>query len=110
MIPRKEAESAVLLLSTDADAHLLLTLGFFRQFDSEQNNAEPNQSPQSSFKNKPHIKGMNKLEMYGSMGFEILYCVASGLGVLFQDHLCGVPTPAAVPKITLNVTSRTSAV
>jgi hypothetical protein len=95
-IPRKETECNAIPAAKEAPPHLVLALGLLRRFDAERNSAVPNQSPQCSFKNTPIIKGLNRLDQHGPLGFEVLYAGAAGLGGLFQSNICGVNDPNGV--------------
>lgn len=95
-IPRKEAECHSSPVSTEAQPHLVMALGLLRRFDAERNSAVPNQSPQCSFDNNPIMRGINKLDQYGPLAFEVLYAVATGLGGLFQSNVCGATDPHGV--------------
>ena len=96
-IPKKESEANILHLSRAADPHLVLGLGLFRRFDAERNNPVPNQSPQCSWVGRPVFKVLNRFDVYGPLGFEALYAIASGLGGLFEQTVCGVLAPGHVP-------------
>jgi hypothetical protein len=58
--------------------HLVLRFGFLLLFDAQQNNPLQHQYPQCNFDDTPIIKGLNKLDVHGPLGFEALYAVASG--------------------------------
>jgi len=94
--PKKESEANILHLSLEADPHLVLGLGLFRRFDAERNNPVPNQNPQCSWVSRPVFKGLNRFDVYGPLGFEALYAVASGLGGLFEQTVCCVLSPGHV--------------
>jgi hypothetical protein len=49
-----------------------------------------------NFEGTPILKGLNRLDLYGLLGFEALYVVALGLGGLFERNVCGVNIPAHV--------------
>ena len=95
-IPRKETEGNALHASMEGASHLVLALGLLRRFDAERNSPVPNQSPQCSFDNNPIMRGINRLDPWGPLGFEVLYAAANGLGGLFQSHVCGVTDPSGV--------------
>jgi hypothetical protein len=98
VVPRKESEHSKLYLPKHADDHLVLAFGFLRRFDATQNGVTPNDAPQCSFSNSQPIRGMNKLDQYGPLSFEFLYCVASGLGGMFQSTICGVDSVSSVAR------------
>ena len=53
--------------------------------------------PQCSWVTRQVFKGLNRFDMYGPLGFEALYAVASGLGGLFEQTVCSVLLPGHVP-------------
>ncbi len=71
-IPRKEAECQGIPASTEAPGHLVMALGLLRRFDAEQNNPLLNQSQQCSVMSNPIMKGVNRLDQHGPLGFEVL--------------------------------------
>jgi hypothetical protein len=100
VIPKnlKEAKNFPLV---KADPVFLLVLGCLRSFDSSVNNAIPSQHPQCNFTipvGSQVVKGLQKLDMYGPMFFEIMYSIASGLGGEFLK-VCSVSRPEHVPEL-----------
>ena len=95
--PKSLGEAKIFPLPYAASDQLVLALGYLRSFDAEQNNADPEAQPQSSFYNKSAIiRGLHKLDVYGPMAFELLYSVASALGGLFAQSICCVESPKEV--------------
>ena len=84
-----------------AEPQLLLALGFLRRYDASRNNTIPSQSPQCNFSAPPGtqiMRGVQRLDKYGELFFEIAYCIASGLGGEFLK-VCAVSTPAQVGEL-----------
>jgi len=98
---RELREAKHLPLATDTPHNLLLGVGSLRMFDFSQNNSVPSQPQQCTFSPAGGdllITGALRLDRYGPLGFEIMYCVAAALGGEFEK-VCKVKTPEQVNKI-----------
>ena len=94
--PRKETDCQAIPASQEAQAHLVMALGLLRRFDAERNSAVPTQLPQCSFDKIPILQGIQRLDQYGPLAYEVLYAASAGLGGLFQSNICGAIDPNGV--------------
>ena len=98
-IPTTITEAKAYPLARAPD-ELVLALGCLRTFDASMNNVIPTQPPQCNFSPAPGcplMKGTARLDIYGPMGFELIYCIASALGGEFLP-ICSVSSPEQVQE------------
>ena len=103
IIPKSLTEAKMFPLGKNNYPDLTLAMGCLRCFDFSLNNIVPTHVPQCNFHPSAGPRGqiircLDRLDKYGPMAFEILYCVASGLGGEFLA-VCNCNSAAEVEGV-----------
>ena len=100
IIPKNLNEAKQLPLF-NAHTDLVLAFGCLRSFDYSANNTISSQPPQSNFsvpRGTVIMKGTKRLDKYGPLFYELLYCTASAIGGAFLK-ICAVSSAAQVEDV-----------
>ena len=110
IIPKSLNEAKMFPLGKNTFPDLTLAMGCLRCFDFSLNSSVPTHLPQCNFHPSAGpqgqiIRGIDKVNTYGPMAFEVLYCVASGIGGEFLA-VCNCNTPEDVESVMKWTVSR----
>ena len=110
IIPKSLNEAKMFPLGKNTFPDLTLAMGCLRCFDFSLNSSVPTHLPQCNFHPSAGprgqiIRGIDRLDKYGPMAFEILYCVASGLAGKFLA-MCNCNSAAEVETVMKLTVSR----
>jgi hypothetical protein len=103
IIPKSLNEAKMFPLGKNEFPDLTLAMGCLRCFDLSMNSIVPTHVPQCNFQPSAGprgqiIRGLDRLDKYGPMAFDFLYCVASGLAGEFLA-VCNCNSAAEVEGV-----------